>query len=126
MTLRNAILAARKKKCKLKNKELGMYLQSAKNLLHWLFVATDGRPPSAIFNMYLNSNDWQLDIPEKLFHVYFVVNSVTKIASFSSKMARDVFVAKFMLRYGGRDDGDSNWIKFEVDGVIHSKDKQYA
>jgi hypothetical protein len=107
MTLKQAILQARKQKCHIKCESLGMYEQSAKDLIHWLFVEQHNKAEE-----YLKATDWDLEVSRKTFHVRYVKNCEANLKSFETNELRAIFLNKF------KEDHDANYIDLVFDGVI--------
>lgn len=62
MKLKDVIIQAQKHKCTIKNTEFRMFQQTAKSLIHWLFVNTeDDFERIELVIKYLKSDNWQLD-----------------------------------------------------------------
>ena len=81
MKLKEAILQARKHKCRLQCKSLSMYEQSAKNLLNWL---VEDHYPLTMLSDYLMATDWELDFTGFTYHLRVVEGCSPKTLSFKT------------------------------------------
>ena len=116
MKLKEAIIEARKHKCKLQCKSLNMYEQSAKDLLHWLVV--DVYSGNFQLARYLSAIDWELDFTDLKYHLRVILGCTPATVSFKSYATREKYIAKFVKKYGSEDDGADNFIDMKFEGTV--------
>lgn len=124
MKIKQAVKEARRLNRTISSEQAGMYSQSAKSLIGWLFGTTyaDGSSfNSSTLNAIIDADDWTLDTinpeyKEKKYHVIAVIDCHQYIYSFHTKLEREEYIAKF----GVQDDG--KWISFIFNGSVKHMD----
>lgn len=106
MKLKQAILLAKKHKCRIRSHSLAMHEQSAKSLAYWLFV-----DESATAESLVEATDWELE-GQATYHVRYIKNCEAKLRSFISDEARTIFLDNF------KENHDDDYIDLVFDGII--------